>query len=138
MRTSAVVLLACGLAACAAAQPAPAGEAGVGHAFAGSWRGTGSQSDQAGEWSIALTLAGGRPGEVVGTIQYPSLACGGDLLLRRSGPGALELRERITFGSCVDGGLLTLRPLDGGRLGYDWRQENGTLTATGTLSRAGG
>ena len=105
----------------------------VGGAFAGPWKGEGTQSDQAGRWTIALTLADGGQGTVVGTITYPSLACGGDLILRGADGGRVELLERITFGDCVDEGVVTLTP-SGGGLDFAWRGPN--LTARGTLARA--
>src|SRR3954447_17108865 len=129
MRLAALVLSACLLSASgAAAQGIPA-------SFQGSWKGTGSQADEPGvEWTIALTLASGARGDMVGTITYPSLPCGGDLVLREAGGGRVELLERITFGTCVDRGVVTLAPAHGG-LSFDWRDDAG-LTARGTLSHA--
>jgi hypothetical protein len=129
MRRAVLLLSACILSTSgAAAQTIPG-------AFQGSWKGTGSQPDQPGvEWTIALTLGSGAPGDVVGTITYPSLTCGGDLILRGGGGRGVELLERITFGECVDRGVITLAPAQGG-LGYDWRGDDG-MTARGTLSRA--
>jgi hypothetical protein len=129
MRRAALLLCACTLSASgAAAQGIPAG-------FQGSWKGTGSQADEPGvEWTIALTLASGARGDVVGTITYPALACGGDLVLREAESGRVELLERITFGTCVDHGVITLVPARGG-LSFGWRDDAG-LTARGTLSRA--
>ena len=134
MRRLLPILCAFALAGCVSVQVERAGEQ-VGPAFEGSWRGRGTQSDQPGEWTIALTVAGGGRGKVVGTIAYPSLACGGDLVLLTAASGRLELRERITFGECADGGVLALTPNAGG-LAYDWREQQGTMTARGTLSRA--
>jgi len=129
MRRAALLLSACILSASgAAAQGIPA-------AFQGSWKGTGSQSDQPGvAWTIALTLGDGAPGDVVGTITYPSLQCGGDLILRGGDGRGVELLERITFGECADRGVLTLAGARGG-LSYDWRDAAG-LEARGILSRA--
>jgi hypothetical protein len=129
MRRAAFFLCACILTTSgAAAQTIPA-------AFQGSWKGTGSQADEPGvEWTIALTLAAGARVDVVGTITYPSLTCGGDLILREAEAGRVELLERITFGTCVDRGVVTLAPAHGG-LSFDWRDDAG-LTARGTLSRA--
>ncbi|MFL5540409.1 MAG: hypothetical protein ACJ8J0_15570 [Longimicrobiaceae bacterium] len=132
MRRAALLLAACILSASgAAAQGVPSG-------FVGSWKGTGSQSDQPGvKWTIALTLGDGEPHAVVGTITYPSLQCGGDLILRGGDGRGIELLERITFGECVDRGIITLmdaRDAPGG-LSYHWRDEAG-LEARGTLSRA--
>ena len=128
MRLAILVFTVCILSTTgAAAQAVPT-------AFQGSWKGTGTQSDNPGvEWTIALTLAGGARGSVVGTITYPSLECGGDLILREANAGRVELLERITFGECVDRGVVTLAPAKDG-LSYAWRDAD--LTARGTLSRA--
>jgi hypothetical protein len=129
MRLAALVLSACLLSTSGAAAQT------VSAAFQGSWKGTGSQSNQPGvEWTIALTLTDGARESVTGTITYPSLECGGDLILREAEPGRVELLERITFGSCVDRGVVTLTSSRGG-LAFDWRGADG-LTARGTLSRA--
>ena len=107
----------------------------VGPAFEGSWRGHGTQSNPPSEWTIALTVAGGGRGSVVGTIAYPSLACGGDLILRAAASDRLELLERITYGGCVDRGIVTLTPAAGG-LAFDWREQQGPMTGRGMLARA--
>src|SRR5215213_9807333 len=117
MRLAPLVISACILSTSGAAAQIPA-------AFQGSWKGRGSQSDQPGvEWTIALTLASGARGRVVGTITYPSLECGGDLILRVAEAGRVELLERITFGTCVDRGVITLAPARGG-LSFDWRDKD--------------
>jgi hypothetical protein len=136
MRLSAVLLATCALGACVAVNPGPRGPGTIGSAFEGSWKGRGSQSDQpGGGWTIALTLADGRHDSVVGTITYPSLTCGGDLILRNADGGRVELLERITFGDCVDAGVITLTPAGAG-LDYAWRSQTDGLTARGTLMRA--
>lgn len=133
MRLALLVLSACILSTSgAAAQGMPSG-------FQGSWKGTGSQSDQPGvKWTIALTLGDGPSGEVVGTITYPSLQCGGDLILRGGDGRGVELLERITFGECVDRGIVTIANARGGaegRLSYSWRNDAG-LEAHGLLQKA--
>ena len=134
MRRAALLVLTCLLPACTVAVNTSS-TSSIGRSFTGAWKGTGSQSDQPGvEWTIALTLASGARGSVVGTITYPSLTCGGDLILRQADGGRVELLERITFGTCVDRGVITLTPAQGG-LRYDWRADD-DLTARGTLSRA--
>ncbi|HEX8244491.1 MAG TPA: hypothetical protein VF541_13375 [Longimicrobium sp.] len=134
MRLATVLFSSCVLAGCSVAVHTgrPASPL-IAPGFVGSWKGSGQQSDHPGEWSIALTLADGGRGAVVGTITYPSLTCGGDLILREADGGRVALLERITFGECVDGGMITLTPAGGG-LGYAWRGSD--LTARGTLSRA--
>jgi hypothetical protein len=135
MRPVTPLLLLALLPACAVAVHAGHGSY-VPSAFAGSWKGRGVQSDDpGGGWTIALTLAGEGRGSVVGTITYPSLACGGDLILREAGAERVEVAERITFGTCVDHGIITFTPAGSG-LQFDWRVEDSGLTARGTLSRA--
>jgi hypothetical protein len=102
--------------------------------FIGTWNGTGTQSDQPGEWTIQATIIGG-PAEQVGTISYPSLECGGVLLLRSAGANWLEVDEDITYGECEDDGTITLTPMSDGRLRYEWRKEAVGVTAQGTLTR---
>jgi hypothetical protein len=120
------------LAGCATAMGSGAG--GVPAQFIGTWNGIGSQSDMPGEWSIQAIVVGG-PAEQVGTISYPSLECGGVLLFRGARGGALEVAEDITYGSCVDGGIITLTPQADGTLRFDWRKEGSDATARGTLTR---
>jgi hypothetical protein len=110
------------------------GAAGVPVQFIGTWNGTGSQSDRPGEWSIQAVIVGG-PVEQVGTISYPSLECGGVLLLRSAGANWLEVEEDITYGPCEDEGTITLTPMSDGRLRYEWRKEATDVTAEGTLTR---
>lgn len=120
------------LAGCAAGMGGGAG--GVPMQFIGTWNGIGSQSDMPGEWTIEAIIVGG-PVEQVGTISYPSLECGGVLLFRGVRNGALEVAEDITYGSCVDDGIITLTPEADGRLRYDWRKEGSDATARGTVTR---
>ncbi|HEX2080006.1 MAG TPA: hypothetical protein VHG08_19970 [Longimicrobium sp.] len=121
------------LAGCAAGMGG--GGAPVPPQFIGRWVGVGTQSDQPGEWTIDATIVGG-PVEQIGTISYPSLECGGVLLFRSAEGGRLEVREDITYGSCVDQGIITLTPTGDGALRYDWRMDGSDLTAQGTLTRA--
>jgi hypothetical protein len=120
------------LAGCAAGMGGGAGQ--VPMQFIGTWNGIGSQSDMPGEWTIEAIIVGG-PVEQVGTISYPSLECGGVLLFRGVRGGALEVAEDITYGSCVDNGIITLTPEADGRLRYDWRKEGSDATARGTVTR---
>lgn len=76
--------------------------------YAGVWRGRGVQTNPSSEWSILIGLSGSQVGVVVGAIAYPSLACGGELTLLEVIPESLMLHETITYGSCVDEGIITL------------------------------
>jgi hypothetical protein len=124
--------LAVALAGCASGMGG--GAAGVPMQFIGTWNGTGTQSDQPGEWSIHAVIVGG-PVEQVGTISYPSLQCGGVLLLRSAGANWLEVGEDITHGQCVDQGIITLTPMAGDQLRFEWRLEGSDVTAQGVLTR---
>ncbi|HEX6370162.1 MAG TPA: hypothetical protein VF006_14670 [Longimicrobium sp.] len=120
------------LGGCATAVGGGAG--GVPMQFIGTWNGIGSQSDMPGEWTIQAIIVGGAM-EQVGTISYPSLECGGVLLFRGVRNGALEVAEDITYGSCVDDGIIILTPEAEGRLRFDWRKEGSDVTARGSLTR---
>lgn len=87
----------------------------------GVWTGIGMQVTAAGkqeEWTIRLTL--NRDGS--GSIEYPSLACGGALTpLAQLGP--LAYRETITHGNCVSGGTIRMRSAAAGKLIWGWTAE---------------
>ncbi|HYR11351.1 MAG TPA: hypothetical protein VEQ60_26455 [Longimicrobium sp.] len=130
-----VVTMLCGMLAMAGCATGMGGGAGgVPMQFIGTWNGIGSQSDQPGEWTIEAIIVGG-PAEQVGTISYPSLECGGVLLLRGVRDGALEVLEDITYGDCVDQGTITLTPTGEGTLRFDWRIDGSDVIARGTLTR---
>src|ERR1041384_5186782 len=88
---------------------------GVPAQFIGTWNGEGSQVNPPGEWTIEAVIVGG-PVRQVGTISYPSLQCGGVLVLRSAGANWLEVDEDITYGECEDGGVITFTPSADGRL----------------------
>ena len=102
--------------------------------FIGTWNGEGTQLNPAGEWTIEAIIVGG-PAQQVGTISYPSLQCGGVLVLRSAGSNWLEVGEDITYGQCEDDGIITLTPTADGRLRYEWRKEGSDMTAQGALTR---
>ncbi len=113
------------------------GGTGLPTVFFGAWEGSGSQTDPPGEWTIAARIMGGQPvGGLVGTISYPSLNCTGTLTLIAASSTGLELGEHIATGPCEDGGIITLTPLQDGRLRYDWHKEGiPGATAQGMLTR---
>ena len=131
-RVMAVLCVVLGLAGCSAGMGGGAG--GVPMEFIGTWNGIGSQSDQPGEWTIEAIIVGG-PAEQVGTIRYPSLECGGVLLFRGVRNGALQMLEDITYGNCVDQGLITLTPTADGGLRYDWNPQGSDVIGKGRLRR---
>lgn len=136
MKPARAIAVAVLLAACASAVQSPTTPAAQ-RAFVGVWQGMGIQSDQPDtSWSITAAITGGQPGAVVGTIAYPSLTCGGDLVLQSGTADSLVVRERITFGDCLDGGTITLGWRSPGYLDYRWRSEKSDVTARGQLAPA--
>lgn len=136
MKPSYAIAAAVLLAACAPAMQSATAPAAQ-RSFVGVWTGMGTQSDQPdSSWSISAAITGGQPGAVVGTIAYPSLTCGGDLVLQTATADSLVVRERITFGDCLDGGTITLGWRPPGYLHYRWRSDTGAVTARGQLGPA--
>jgi hypothetical protein len=108
--------------------------------FFGHWEGTATQVNPTAEWPLEITLTGGRASAVVGRIDYPTLACGGELRLRfLNEDGSIELAEDITEGEavCADGGFVTLRATADGALEFGWSHPIVNSPATGVLNRAG-
>ncbi len=68
-----------------------------------------------------------------GRMDYPSLGCGGPLMLERSDGPTHYYRERITYGRdlCIDDGLIAVR-LEAGSV--HWRWEGSGATATAVLT----
>jgi hypothetical protein len=91
----------------------------------GTWRGTGHQTPAGtagADWSIEMTI-----GASGGSIQYPSLSCGGSLAQISRDATSAQYRESITVGrnACIDGGTITVR-LVNGNLAWTWiGQSNG-------------
>ncbi|MBL7519546.1 hypothetical protein I6A84_15915, partial [Frankia sp. CNm7] len=84
-----------------------AGAAALPSGMVGTWSGTLTQSataDRAEEkYNVTLTLRGGEVGDVVGTSNYPTIPCGGDLVLEQTGT-RVQVTEQITTGTenCAD------------------------------------
>jgi hypothetical protein len=85
----------------------------------GVWRGTGHQTpagDAGADWTILMTI-----GESGGSIQYPSLSCGGTLTQISRDATSAQYLETITFGqnACINGGTITVRHANG-NLAWTW------------------
>jgi len=85
----------------------------------GTWRGMGHQSpagSSGSDWSIAMTIRDGG-----GSIEYPSLSCGGTLTQISRDATSAQYREAITHGrnACIDGGTITVRYVNG-QLAWTW------------------
>jgi hypothetical protein len=106
--------------------PALAGDAA---SLIGTWQGVGHQTPAGAhpEWTIVMTI-----GAVGGTIDYPSLRCGGKLTQLSRDAVSAQFHETITYGqsACIDGGTVAVK-LTKGRLSWVW-----TGAADGTQYRA--
>ena len=82
----------------------------------GTWRGSGHQSGGATlsmDYPIVMYISQGG-----GSIEYPSLSCGGSLTeLSNSGTSA-QFQEYITYGDCLDGGSITVNLVNGKLVGW--------------------
>lgn len=104
------------------------------------WTGTGYQESPANTWPVTITLTGGNEGEVVGTIDYPTLGCGGEIILTEVNTeddfGSFWAQEHITYGqdNCIDGGRFLFHLSEGAfLLNFEWTSPSGPTTATGQL-----
>ena len=103
----------------------------------GIWRGQGHQSpagSAGADWSILMSIEKGG-----GSIEYPSLGCGGTLAEISNDGTSAQFREHITHmgkSGCVDGGLITVN-LSKGALAWAWTgTDRGTVyNAVATLAK---
>lgn len=114
----------------------------------GIWRGVGDQGGST--WTILLDLVDGEPkgppGTVVGVMTYPSLACGGTLVVSDAGPPdsgtldggggvSLTLHESVSS-RCIEEGEDTFTLMPDGGLFFEYRTiPNGPVDAFGSLAR---
>jgi hypothetical protein len=109
--------------------------------YIGTFSGTGNQENPASAWPITVTFTGGRPGEVVGTVEYPTLGCGGELVLVSINPNdewlGFEATERITYGqeTCIDGGTFVFSSESAVGITFGWTSPDSATTASGSLPR---
>jgi hypothetical protein len=98
--------------------------------FLGRWEGEGRQFDSRQQWRLQMNIASESLGSVVGSIRYPSLRCGGELVLIKVHQGIWTMRENITYGSnCVTGGSITMEPTFSNRARWLWYFPRGELGA---------
>lgn len=99
--------------------------------FEGVWKGQGSQ-DSTTFWSIKITI--GPKGYF---IDYPSVDCGGKLILLHKSDKRIEFRERLTYGKsiCIDHGRTVLLKTSPDSALFQWYYSNGKKGSKGHVSR---
>ncbi|MEH2237753.1 hypothetical protein [Nostoc sp.] len=106
----------------------------VSSGYVGVWRGNGIQSNN-NQWSILITLISSEVDSIIGTIAYPSLNCGGELSLQNVNKSSIEISEDITYGNCIDNGIITLQKASVKKLTFAWRKNSTSETATGSVQK---
>ena len=101
--------------------------------LSGSWEGEVTQigpGTYRGGYAAKMTLNG-----ATGNIDYPGLSCGGELRFYERRGQAFAYRERLTYGveRCINAGLVSVTPLDGGAVRWEWSMDS---SASGTLQRS--
>lgn len=109
-------------------------EAAVADALSGSWSGTVTQSDRRSYFTrMKLNESG------IGSIDYPALRCGGRLTFEGRKGSAFTYRESIAYGvgTCTDGGLITITPINDEPKQLQWTWIGRSSTVIGTLTGFG-
>lgn len=98
----------------------------------GRWVGAG-QGASGSPWTIDMVVTAVE-GDACGTIEYPSLGCGGTLLRCHVEQGVLVLREYYTHnpGTCAPAGTIRAR-CEGDQMSWQW---DGWETVRTVLTRA--
>ncbi|OAH12472.1 serine/threonine-protein kinase [Streptomyces jeddahensis] len=99
--------------------------------YPGTWRGTVTQGDS-NHYPVKAVYKGGKVGDVVATVDYPTLECSGRWVLISQSDKGLAVKEQITEGrsNCSDVVEINLTPSTDGTLGYafaDWEEGQATL-----------
>lgn len=123
--------------------PIPSEPVALHEFFIGSWEGVGTQTNPAIDWPISVTFFPGNAGNVVGTVEYPTLGCGGDLVLTYVDPDdpfqTIEVSEDITYGeeNCTDNGTFIISGTEGCcGMTFRWSSPDSGSIAEGWLDPA--
>jgi hypothetical protein len=90
----------------------------------GTWQGVGHQTPAGktgSDYPVVMNIGGNG-----GSIDYPSLKCGGSLTRLSGSATSAQYREHITYGNCLDGGTVSVN-LFQGRLSWTWTGQQGGI-----------
>ena len=104
-------------------------------AFTGSWSGTLHASRRHRGYPVRVTLRGGSVGSVVGTVDYWTVPCQGELRLQEVADGVVRVLEEFTQGvkECGSGTPVELAVGADGSLGYLGHYDDGGPRVGGRL-----
>lgn len=107
-------------------------------ALVGWWGGEVFQHNNGRRYPVEISYWGGPVGSIVGTVIYPTLACGGDLRLESASADRVELTELITWGrrKCVLVVPMRLVAASADTVDYTFYRGS-TLNGEATLRRLG-
>lgn len=104
--------------------------------FSGLWEG---MVHQPGYSDYLVTLRLNEPTEEgqCGTVDYPTIGCGGKVICKKTYGNTLLLNEELSYGSwkCMKGGTIQMVLIDTVRAEWAWLRPNGKTEATGTVSK---
>ena len=95
-------------------------------ALFGNWRGSVSQPG----YGSYITLMSFH--DTNGTVEYPSLKCGGTVKMLSKSGNEYRFLEHITYGRCIDSGVITVK-VRGDSM--DWKWQGLGITSTAILAR---
>ncbi len=101
----------------------------------GSWSGNVTQSDTNTTYPVEMELYG-----TTGSVNYPSLKCGGKLQFLSESGKTFSYRENITYGQdhCYDGGTIQISPSPyGDANSWNWRWDGYGVSVRGVLRGSG-
>lgn len=104
--------------------------------FLGIWRGVVKQK-WARRYSVVVAMDGESRNQIVGSIEYPELDCGGSLRLVESSLTRVRLAEMLTYGHgrCVSGGQITIERPIGRNAAWNWADGDPRHLASAVLTR---
>ncbi|MGX1501752.1 UNVERIFIED_CONTAM: serine/threonine protein kinase [Streptomyces graminofaciens] len=107
---------------------------GKSFAYEGRWSGL-LQQDGSQQYTVKVSYTGGKVGERVATVDYPTLGCGGHWILTEESPEGVRVREEITKNStCVTEVAIRLTRSGSDRLLYEITDP---ATVVGSMDRNG-